>query len=263
MSSMDQNIEELFAFYALGTLTAPERSQVEAYVASNPDAKERLEAMIGTASALTHEAAPVNPSAALKARLMGRVRADARTRFAPATRSRFSSLPGRGYGSRLAYAVAVLSLLLAVGIGIWGLSVHNEVARLRTEVAVLEQEVESQRTVLVQLSSPQAHTFAISGTEHQPQAQGQLIADSKTGSAVLVVSGLKPLGAGNTYEFWLIKDSTAVPAGLFKVNERGLAVLQVTQNLTTNSYNAIGVSIEPEGGSQHPTGDIVMLGKLN
>jgi anti-sigma-K factor RskA len=80
---------------------------------------------------------------------------------------------------------------------------------------------------------------------------------------VLVVTGLKPLPAGNTYEFWLIKDSAAVPAGLFKVDEQGQGVLQVTQSLASNSFNAIGVSIEPAGGSQQPTGDIVMLGKLN
>ena len=54
---MDEKIEQLFAFYALGSLTAAERSQVEAYVASNPDAKERLEEMIRTASALAYERA--------------------------------------------------------------------------------------------------------------------------------------------------------------------------------------------------------------
>jgi anti-sigma-K factor RskA len=159
--------------------------------------------------------------------------------------------------------LAVFSLLLALAVGLWGMAARNEVARLRTQVAVLEQELESQRTVLVQLSSPQAHTYPISGTEHQPQAQGQLIANAQTGSGVLVVSGLKPLEAGNTYEFWLINDSAAVPAGLFKVDEKGMAVVPVTQPLTPNSFNAIGVSIEPEGGSQQPTGDIVMLGKLN
>ena len=265
MSNMNEKLEELFAFYALGTLTASERAQVEAYAASNPEAKARLDEMIRTASALPHEVSPMNPSAALKERLMERVKADARTRYAPARQP----LPAnrehapRPHGARLAYAIAVLSLAAAVGIGLWGLSLYNEVARLRTAVAVLEQEVQSQRTVLAQLTSPEAKTFAITGTEHQPQAQGQLIADSKTGSAVLVVTGLKPLPAGNIYEFWLIKDSAAVPAGLFKVDQQGQGLLQVTQTLASNSFNAIGVSIEPAGGSQQPTGDIVMLGKLS
>ena len=259
---MDEKIEQLFAFYALGSLTATERSQVEAYIASNPDAKERLEEMIRTASALAYGAAPLEPSPVVKDQLMARIREDARTRFAPAAQTRSRQVPARAYGGRLAYAVAVLSLLIAAGVGIWGLNVRKEVARLQTEVAVLEQEVQSQRTVLAQLTSPQAHAYAIAGTDFQPQAQGQLIADPNTGSGVLVISGLKPLPAGNTYEFWLIKDKTAVPAGLFKANEGGVTVLQVTQNLNANPFNAIGVSVEPAGGSQQPTGDIVMLGKV-
>ena len=269
MSNMNDKLEELFAFYALGTLTASERSEVEAYVASDAEAKARLDEMIRTASALPHEVTPVQPSGAMKERVMERVRADARTRAGAARqspavdRSRISKPRGARFGNLFPYAVAVLSLIAAVGIGLWGLSLNNEVAHLRSAIAALQQEVESQRTVLARLTSPQAQTFAISGTEHQPQAQGQLIADSKTGSAVLVVTGLKVLPAGSTYEFWLIKDSTAVPAGLFRVDEQGQGVLQVTQSLASNSFNAIGVSIEPAGGSKQPTGDIVMLGKLS
>lgn len=262
---MDESIEELFAFYALGTLTAAERARVEAYLASNPDAKGRLDEMIRTVSTLPYEVAPMEPSAALKEKVVGRVRADAGSRPAPAKASatRRAGFFGFGTGNGLAYAVAALSLLLAAAIGGWALGARNEVAQLKAQVAVLQQELVSQRAVLVELSSPDAKAFAISGTEHQPQAQGQLIANSKTGSSVLVVSGLKPLAEGTTYEFWLIKDSAAAPGGLFKVNEQGVAVLQVTASLTSNSYNAIGVSVEPAGGSQKPTGDIVMLGKLN
>ena len=269
MSNMDEHIEELFAFYALGTLSDAERSQVEAYVHSDPGARQRLDEMIRTVSLVPQAITPMKPSAELKAKLMERVRADARARSESASEVA-SRRPGTAVnarrsssGPRWAYAFAVASLLLAVGIGTWGLGVRSEIIRLQSQVSVLEQEVQTQRTVLAQLSLPQAHAFAISGTDHQPQAQGQLIADASTGSGVLVVSGLKPLTTGQTYEFWLINDATAVPAGLFKVNEQGQGVLQITQKFTSNSYNAIGVSIEPAGGSKAPTGDIVMLGKLN
>ncbi len=263
MSNVNENVEELFAFYAMGTLTTSEKAQVEAYVASRPEAMGRLNEMIDAVSALPHMAAPMQPSNAVKERLMGRVRADAGNRSAAASRTRVASRPRFGFGSGLAYAIAVLSLLVAFGVGMWGLSIRNEVVRLRGQVAVLQQQVQMQRTVLAELSSPHAQLFAISGTEHDPQAKGQLIADPSTGSSVLVVSGLKSLEAGMTYEFWLIKDDKAAPAGLFKVGEQGQGVLQVTQSFTSEAYNAIGVSIEPAGGSQQPTGDIVMLAKLN
>ena len=76
---MDE-IEELFPFYALGALSDDERARVEAYVAANPGAKARLDEIMKTASALAYEAAPVEPSPALKKSLMERVNADARAR---------------------------------------------------------------------------------------------------------------------------------------------------------------------------------------
>ena len=113
------------------------------------------------------------------------------------------------------------------------------------------------------IASPNAQTFAVAGTDHQPGSHGKLIADSETGSAVLVVAGLQQLEAGKTYEFWLIKGETPVAAGIFEVNEEGRATLKVSHAVTPGSYDAVGVSVEPEGGSEQPTGAIVMLSEIN
>ncbi len=79
----------------------------------------------------------------------------------------------------------------------------------------------------------------------------------------MVVSGLRQLETGKIYEFWLIQGNNPVAAGLFEVDDEGKAVLQVSHAVTPESYDAIGVSIEPETGSIQPTGDIVMLGGLD
>jgi anti-sigma-K factor RskA len=266
---MNEKIEELFPFYALGAVTEDERQQVEAYVASDAEARARLGEMIRTASALPYASEPLEPPAAVKRTLMDRVNADAQKRFVsppPAQESgwsRFVDFFLSRSGQWLPQAVAVLSLFIALAVGAWGISMRNELARLQTETALLQKELADQRLVLAHLSSPNAQTFVISGTDHQPQAHGQLIADAQTGSAVLVVSGLQQLEAGNIYEFWLIQGDTPVAAGLFEVNEEGKAILPVSQAVTPEAYDAIGVSIEPQAGSVQPTGDIVMLGGLD
>ena len=266
---MNEKIEELFTFYALDAVTESERQEVEAYVASNPDAKRRLDELIQTASALPYASEPLEPPTTLKRTLMDRVNADAQKRFVPQPPSQesgwarlmnfFLTRPGQ----LLPQAVAVLSLFIALAVGVWGISMGNELSRLQAETARLQEQLAEQQTVLAHITSPNAQTFVISGTDHQPQAHGQLIADSQTGSAVLVVSGLQQLEAGKIYEFWLIQGENPVAAGLFEVNEEGKAVLQVSQAVTPGSYNAIGVSIEPDAGSVQPTGDIVMLGGLD
>ncbi|MCI0552977.1 MAG: anti-sigma factor [Anaerolineae bacterium] len=266
---MNEKIEELLPFYALDTVTESERREVEAYVASDPEAKRRLDVLMRTASALPYASEPLEPPAALKRTLMDRVNADAQKRFVPPPPaqksgwSRFMDFFLSSPAQWLPQGVAVLSLLIALVVGAWGFSLRNELTRLQAETALLQKELADQRLVLAQIASPNAQTFVISGTDHQPQAHGQLIADSQTGSAVLVVSGLQQLEAGKIYEFWLIQGDTPVAAGLFEVNEEGKAILQVSQAVTPESYDAIGVSIEPEAGSVQPTGDIVMLGGLD
>ena len=96
----------------------------------------------------------------------------------------------------------------------------------------------------------------------QPQAQGQLIADPKNNSGVLVISGLDQLEAGKTYQVWLIDASGPKSAGLLSVDSKGQAVLIVTSGETIGSFQSLGISVEPNGGSQQPTGEIVVLSDL-
>ena len=265
---MNEKMEELLAFYALDAVTDSERKQVEAYVASDPEARLRLDEMMRTASVLPYASEPLDPPPALKRTLMDRVKADAEKRFAPPIQasgwSRFleSILPRAG--QMFPQAVTVFSLFVALALGAWGLSLRNELKSLQAQTAQLQEQVAQQREVLALLTSPNAQTFVVIGTDHQPDSHGKLIADSETGSAVLVVAGLQPLEAGKIYEFWLIKgDTPPVAAGLFEVNEEGKAILNVSHAVTPGSYNAIGVSIEPEGGSEQPTGAIVMLSEID
>ena len=266
---MNEKMEELLTFYALDAVTDSERQQVEAYVAANPEARLRLDEMLSTASALAYASEPLAPPPALKRTLMDRVNADAEKRFAPpapiqpSAWSRFiKSLQPRA-GSLFPQAVAAFSLFIALAVGAWGLSLRNEMKSLQAQTAQLQAEVAEQQEMLAVIASLNTETFEVAGTESQPESYGRLFADTETGSAVLVVAGLDQLEAGKTYEFWLIKGETPVAAGTFEVNEEGGATLKVSHAVTPGSYDAVGVSVEPEGGSEQPTGAIVMLSGLD
>lgn len=264
---MNEKMEELLTFYALDAVTDSERKQVEAYVASDPEARLRLDEMMRTAAALPYASEPLDPPPALKRTLMDRVNADAEKRFAspaPIQASGWSRFIESILPRLFPQAVTVFSLFIALAVGAWGLSLLNELKGLQAQTAQLQEQVAQQREVLALLTSPNAQTFVVIGTDHQPDSHGKLIADSETGSAVLVVAGLQPLEAGKIYEFWLIKgDTPPVAAGIFEVNEEGKAILNVSHAVTPGSYNAIGVSVEPEGGSEQPTGAIVMLSEID
>jgi anti-sigma-K factor RskA len=118
--------------------------------------------------------------------------------------------------------------------------------------------------ILVNLPKSPSNVITVSlrGTNVEPSAHGQLIADPKEQSAVLIISGLPKLEANKTYQVWLISAGGPVSAGLLTVDENGQGVVVVTSDESISSFQSLGISIEPEGGSPQPTGDIVVLSDI-
>jgi anti-sigma-K factor RskA len=152
---------------------------------------------------------------------------------------------------------------------IWVIVLNIQVARLQNEVSSLNERLVAQSESIDQIIAnlPQTDqadviTVSLKGTQVQPQAQGQLIVDPDSQSAVLVISGLPKLEPGNTYQVWLINGGAPISAGLLAVDENGQGVFIVNSEEAIGSFNSLGISVEPEGGSEQPTGDIVVLSDL-
>jgi anti-sigma-K factor RskA len=94
-------------------------------------------------------------------------------------------------------------------------------------------------------------------------AYGQLINDPNDNTTILVLSGLPQLEPGKVYQFWWIKGETPIGAETFTVDARGRAVVRVTSSGPPTDYNAMGITVEPEGGSLTPTTTPVMLGQIS
>jgi anti-sigma-K factor RskA len=63
-------------------------------------------------------------------------------------------------------------------------------------------------------------------------------------------------GEGKTYELWLVVDSGVTPAGLFVPDDGDVRQVLSVDDVQTQGF---GITIEPEGGSDQPTGDILFL----
>lgn len=259
---MDKHIEELLPFYAMNALSEEERELVERYLAEHPEARSQIDELNKAVSVLPQGVSPMEPSVRVKESLMARVAADATAR----TPARAPEQPSRRE-SRFENLFRVFSLGAAVAAILWAVVLNLQVARLQEEVASLNQQVASQSQSLQQIveslpSSSDVITVSLKGTDIQPRAQGELIVDPASQSAVLVITGLPPLEAGRTYQVWLIDGDTPVSAGLLTIDDHGRGVVIVTSEESIGSFNALGISIEPEGGSEQPTGDIVVLSEL-
>jgi hypothetical protein len=143
-----------------------------------------------------------------------------------------------------------------------------EIGALQIEVALLEQvneqmreELNRQNEVLAIYTAPDTATVVINDTGIHPGASGRLTVDVGSNTAVLTITNL-PDHTDLVYQLWLIQGETLVSAAIFDVNESGQQTLIIS---TTDlaRFDAVGISTEPPGGSNQPTGDIVLLGTLS
>jgi anti-sigma-K factor RskA/cell division protein FtsB len=299
MERNDRIEEELFPFYALDALTDEERAEVEAYVAGNPAAGARLLAAQDAVTAFAAELEPIAPEPAVKARLMARIADEAAAQPAAAERpmttarpsaparparapqpARRPSLRDFFFGRALGFAVL---LLLLGGFGLWRLAqqtnaLRAQIAALEAQAAALQSDVDRLRTTndtlwaelaardetLAQFRRPGAVTVAIGdATGEHPAAAGTLTMLPNGDEVTLWVANLPPPPADSTYQAWLIVGGAPVSAGTFAVDATGQGHHTIA-NATPGNFEAVGVSLEPAGGSEQPTpGNIILLGGVD
>lgn len=291
MERNDRIEEELFPFYALDALTDDERAEVESYVAANPDAGARLLAAQDAVAAFAARLEPVAPDPAVKSRLMARIADEtapqpvapplAKRHPLPTTRpARGPSLRDFFFGRALGFA---LLLVLLGGFGLWWLwqqtndlraqvatlqaqavALQSDVDRLQTTNDVLWAELAARDETLAQFRRPGAVTVAIGdATGEHPAAVGTLTILPDGDEVTLSVANLPPPPVDSTYQAWLIVDGAAISAGTFAVDTAGQG-RHLIANAAPGTFEAVGVSLEPSGGSEQPTpGSIILLGRLD
>lgn len=174
------------------------------------------------------------------------------------------------FGWLAAAAMAVAALFI-----VWiDFGAQRQLVQLRadlsgrdTEISQLNQQIQSMELQLQQ-SKGQLAFFAnptqivpLNGTEKAPTAGGVFYQHNDR--AILVLHGLPPLPADQTYQLWLIPaQGTPAPAGLLSIATVDPNGQQVNLPDSALTYQTIGVSIEPSGGSEMPTaGNIVLVGE--
>lgn len=271
---LEARMEAALPAFVLGALEPDEMITVERYLRerASPALRAKLHLLEEATVQLGRSApaAPLPPS--VKERLMRRVRADLSSAAPaptppPAPQRRAWRLSDWLRPVAWAAAGALLALLIVFPRHQANLAAsHAEGARLAQEVARLEQDNEQLRG---QLSTRQqqllavAHSqqqVALAGTEAAPGAVGTLYLGAEEG--LLVLEGLPALPPEQRYQLWWISEERgAIPSALLTVTEVELTTLVIALPEAGLRYEAVGISIEPAGGSQQPTGPVVLLGQ--
>lgn len=236
------DVEALIPAYAIGALDSEEARQVEAHLARCATCRALLAQYNQLAEDMLYAVPPVPVPDQVEAALRRELDTSPEK---PAARPR-AAFP---FPRLAAYLAAAAVLLLFLGNGV-----------LLHRVNRLEAEARAQATALAVLA--RAPAVVLRGDAPAPAAEGVLYLQPDTNLALLHVRNLPPVPEGKAYQVWLIHNGKRDSGGLFHVDEKGEAVLLIRAPRPLAEYQAIGVTVEPAGGSPGPTSPRVIGGKF-
>lgn len=274
-----EHVEELFGQYILGELASRERRPLDSHLESCSQCSARLEQEDEAVVRLALGVPRLEVPPTVKEALFTRVDAD----LSPGGLGRLIGGLGalareftRPVQAHALGAVATVLVVVLVSGGVWFNDRVQDVAKENEEMSekietVVEREeqvrkmVNDQRYLTSMTAAPGVSVNMLRGSGNTDRAWGMVAccAVSDRGTiALLAVLNLPPLPPHQEYQVWLVQGGRKYPAGLFTVDSTGYAQTVIIPVVPLAEIDGIGITIEPVGGSEGPTGINVLKGDL-
>ena len=228
-------IEDIPA-YALGALDAQDASALEAHLQTCASCRDELASYRALSDNLLMAMPPADPPASLRRQLQAKL---------PSAHRSSRGLTNGSWG-QFAFAAALVALLV--------LNVFSflQMQSIQQQQARLSRQLQSEQTALALLSYPGVKTisFKTNGIE------GSLLLDQDRNAVALFVWNLPQLGQDKTYQAWLIDSKEErTSLGIFRSDPSlPFTTYSVISSNNIENFIGLGVTVEPSGGSDHPTG---------
>jgi len=269
---IDEAMQEQAAAYALGALDGPERQAFEAALRVDPELRALVHELSSVTEALAGMAPALQPSAAIRERLLLEI--DQR-RPTGAAAAHDLPVPAAAVspGPWIPWAVAAALALVAAG-AVW------QSAGLRTQLAAQASRI-NELTISAELArtessdlrltvaklreSNRVANFRIALLDSLLAAAPKTIAvsvwDNERQDGVFIVRNLSPLPSDKDYQLWIIdpKYPSPVDAGVFQVDAKGNVRADFRAKLPIQAANQFAVTIERKGGAAVPNTKAMVL----
>lgn len=270
-----ENVQAALAAEALDALDEEEREALHAHLAGCAECRAELESLREAASLLAHTVPRVPLDRArsdrIRARLLARAAADLRggeaaapaivapeTRVIPIASRRSSALP--------AWLAAAASLLIAIGLGAYALSLRGQVSSLEQQTASLARErgrlestLAERESTLAALAGPDVRVISLASTQ-QRAPSGRMFWNPARRRYTFFAYNLPQVRPGREYQLWLITPEGPVAAPTFRPGRDGVGSVEGAYDLPNDQIRAVAVTEEPAGGLPKPTGEVLIVG---
>jgi anti-sigma-K factor RskA len=212
------------ASYSVGALTAAERRELEQELRRSPRLAAEVSEFSETAAMLGLAVEPVAPDAALRDRLLGAV--ESTPQESKVVRGPWFARP----------AAVLLGAAAAVIIAVGGTVVAIDLTREPSAIEQITAAADYERVV----------------HEMEGGASVTAVWSASLARAALIVEEMDAAPSGHVYQAWLIDgEGHAAPDVVFNPDGDGPVSLSLVGAM--HAGDAIGITIEPTGGSDEPT----------
>lgn len=165
--------------------------------------------------------------------------------------------PVRRWSFANGLATAAGLLLVAINLT---LLVQNQ--QLRTQQEALAAQLLQQNKALIFLAAEEPQEVILPAAQENSDAQADVLWNNTLGIAVVYVRNFPELPPDKAYQLWLRKDEQRTSPGLFTVETGGMGIFVFPIEQSLDSYDAMGITPEPAGGSPGPTAPAVVRKQL-
>ncbi|MBL7839265.1 MAG: anti-sigma factor [Cyclobacteriaceae bacterium] len=259
MNIEDYILSGILEAYALGDLSAAERTAVEKDLVQYPELRAELAKIEEAQEQLLMKAA-IRPRASVKADLLSKIegnKSEARIVVMPS--------PVWKYAAAASIAIAFVASYLAYEYyGRWKASEENLTAliaqnrQIAQDYNTVNQRLDKMQGDMHVIGSPDFKRVMMNGTANAPDSKAYVYWNDKTREVYLHIENMKTLAHENQYQLWAMIDGKPVDAGVFDMNSNGLQRMK-----DMAGAGAFAVTIEPRGGRSTPTlSQLQMLGEV-
>ena len=249
------DVADLAASFVLGALEPGEADAVRRHLAGCPEAHAEFAELGSVVPALFETVDLVEPSAALRERILAAAAADTQRaiEIPRLSDTQRAGAAGGLFRRPVWAAIGIAAALAVVVLGAWNLALRDEIAGLtayRQGVAAVLQTAAQPGAQLASLGTP-AGAAGPSG----------LAAVDAGGTVTIVMAQLAPTSGAQVYEAWLIAgDANPIPIGGFTVGQGGSALFTAAHDSLGDGVT-IALTLEPGPGATTPTIPIIAAGK--
>ncbi len=241
--------QENLPAYSLSALDADELVALEVHLQTCEECKTELADYQTIGTGLLHALPPQIPPARLRRTLPVRLASGSnRTVNLPQLFKRFPL--GRFVNAAL-MSILVVSNIFAI----------LQIRELRQEQAALTERLSAERAAIGMLAYPNTQIHMI-----VPDVQnltGSVLVDKDRPMAVLLLWNLPRLDATQSYQIWLVNArGDRISAGFILPADGEFTTALVQSAVPLGEFIAIGVTVEPAGGSEQPTGERLLVVEL-